>query len=164
MFLNAYLSFTAWKESVFGVFLVRMFLHLDWMRTRKSPNTDTFHEVITVAFKKMLGFILLTKALIAYKFLCRHILKMCWEQYYLHDWLINWFIEDLHFGLARDFLFTRKIAIKKKTSFKTSSTFCLSFWVFEAQFLINIFLIKKAFMRWLTSLWSLLEEFFSGKR
>ena len=114
MFLNAYLSFTAWKESVFGVFLVRMFLHLDWMRTRKSPNTDTFHEVITVAFKKMLGFILLTKALIAYKFLCRHILKMCWEQYYLHDWLINWFIEDLHFGLARDFLFTRKIAIKKK--------------------------------------------------
>ena len=37
---------TAWKMSVFGVFLVRIFPHSDWIRTRESPNTDTFHAVI----------------------------------------------------------------------------------------------------------------------
>ena len=49
---------TAWKVSVFWVFLVRIFWHLYWIqtdtpylsecgkiRTRKSPNTDTFHAV-----------------------------------------------------------------------------------------------------------------------
>ena len=56
---------TAWKVSVFGVFRVRIFPDLDWIwrdtsyysvsfrihsecrkiRTRKTPNTDTFHEV-----------------------------------------------------------------------------------------------------------------------
>ena len=36
---------TAWKVSVFGVFLVRIFSHLDWKRTRKTPNTNTFHAV-----------------------------------------------------------------------------------------------------------------------
>ena len=58
-----YLSITVWKVSVFGVFLVRIFQHLDWIsvfrysislhiqsecgkiRTRKIPNTDTFHAV-----------------------------------------------------------------------------------------------------------------------
>ena len=131
MFLNAYLSFTAWKQSVFGVFLVVIFLHLDWMRTRKYPNTDTFHKVITDASKNMLGFILLTKALIAYNFLCRHIWEMCWEQYYLHNWFTNWFIEDLHFALARDFLFTRKIAMKKKKKKRRRSRFSKHFlWVF----------------------------------
>ena len=34
---------TAWKVSVFGVFLVRIFSHLDWKRTRKTPNTNNFH-------------------------------------------------------------------------------------------------------------------------
>ena len=146
MFLNAYLSFTAWKQSVFGVILVVIFLHLDWMRTRKYPNTDTFHKVITDASKNMLGFILLTKALIAYNFLCRHIWEMCWEQYYLHNWFTNWFIEDLHFALARDFLFTRKIAMKKKKKKDVVQDFLnifSEFLGFEAQFLINIFLIKK---------------------
>ena len=55
-------SFTAWKVSVLRVFLVRIFPHLEWIRiwiaslriwskcgkmeTRKTPNTDTFHQVI----------------------------------------------------------------------------------------------------------------------
>ena len=49
-------SVTAWKVSVFGVFLVRIFPHLDWISlrilsecrkilNRKPPNTDTFHAV-----------------------------------------------------------------------------------------------------------------------
>ena len=36
---------TAWKVSVFGVFMVRIFPHSDWIRTRKTLNTDTFHAV-----------------------------------------------------------------------------------------------------------------------
>ena len=48
---------TAWKVSVFGVFLVRILPHLDWIcispysvqmrkiRTRRIPNTNTFHTV-----------------------------------------------------------------------------------------------------------------------
>ena len=48
---------TVWKASVFGVFLVRVFLHSDWIRkdtpylsirkirTRKNPNKDSFHVV-----------------------------------------------------------------------------------------------------------------------
>ena len=54
------LQITAWKVSVFGVFLVRIFPHSDWIRrdvslliyfecrkirTRKTPNADTFHAV-----------------------------------------------------------------------------------------------------------------------
>ena len=38
-------SSTAWKVFLFGVFLVRIFPHLGWIRTRKIPNTDTFHAV-----------------------------------------------------------------------------------------------------------------------
>ena len=38
-------SYTAWKVSVFGVLLVRIFPHLDWIRTRKTPNRDIFHAV-----------------------------------------------------------------------------------------------------------------------
>ena len=47
---------TGWKISVFRVFLVRIFPHLDWIfriqsecgkiRTRKIPETDTFQSVI----------------------------------------------------------------------------------------------------------------------
>ena len=36
---------TARIVSLFGVFLVRIYLHSDWIRTRKTPNTDTFHTV-----------------------------------------------------------------------------------------------------------------------
>ena len=39
-------TYTAWKVSVFGVFLVRFFPHSDWIRTGKILNTDTFHEVL----------------------------------------------------------------------------------------------------------------------
>ena len=38
--------YTAWKVSVFRIFLVRIFPHLDWIRTRKTPSTDTFYAVI----------------------------------------------------------------------------------------------------------------------
>ena len=34
--------------SIFGVFLVRIFPHSDWIRTRKTPNTDTFHAVLVL--------------------------------------------------------------------------------------------------------------------
>ena len=36
---------TAWKMFVFGVFLVRIFPHWDWIRTIKNPKTETFHVV-----------------------------------------------------------------------------------------------------------------------
>ena len=36
---------TAWKVFVFGVFLFRMQSKGGKIRTRKSPNTDRFHEV-----------------------------------------------------------------------------------------------------------------------
>ena len=39
-------SFTAWKESVFGVLLIRIFPSLDWIRIRKTPNIDNFHAVL----------------------------------------------------------------------------------------------------------------------
>ena len=59
---------TAWKVSIFGVILVRMFPHLDWIRrdaeylsvfspkcgkirTRITPNMDTFYSV-TLSIKK----------------------------------------------------------------------------------------------------------------
>ena len=51
--------FSAWKVSVLGVILAHIFLHLGWirsdtcihskcgkMRTRITPNTDTFYAVI----------------------------------------------------------------------------------------------------------------------
>ena len=34
--------------SVFGVILVRIFLYSDWIRTRITPNTDTFYAVYIV--------------------------------------------------------------------------------------------------------------------
>ena len=33
------------EVSIFGVFLVRIFPHSDWIRTSKTPNTDTFYAV-----------------------------------------------------------------------------------------------------------------------
>ena len=36
---------TAQKVCVFGVFLVCIFPHFDWIRNRKIPNKDTFHAV-----------------------------------------------------------------------------------------------------------------------
>ena len=52
---------TAWKVSVFGIILVRIIPHSDWievshriqpecrkMRTRIAPNTDTFYAVLVL--------------------------------------------------------------------------------------------------------------------
>ena len=39
---------TAWKISLFGVFLVRIFPQSNWNRTRKNPNTENFHAVLPV--------------------------------------------------------------------------------------------------------------------
>ena len=36
---------TAWKVSIFRVILVRIFPHSDWVRTRITPNKDTFYAV-----------------------------------------------------------------------------------------------------------------------
>ena len=41
----AKLSITVWKVYLFRIFLVRNFPHLDWIRTRKTPNTDIFYAV-----------------------------------------------------------------------------------------------------------------------
>ena len=38
----------AWKVSVFGVSLVSIFSHSDWIRTAKTPNTDTCHVVKSI--------------------------------------------------------------------------------------------------------------------
>ena len=38
--------YTAWKLSIFEVILVRIFPHLDWARTRITPNMDTFYAVL----------------------------------------------------------------------------------------------------------------------
>ena len=57
---------TVWKVSVSGVFLVRIFLHSDWIRrdtlriqskcgkirARKTPNTDTFHAVLVTTYSQ----------------------------------------------------------------------------------------------------------------
>ena len=40
------MSFTAWKVSVFGVFLVRIQSECGKIQTRKIPNMDTFHPVL----------------------------------------------------------------------------------------------------------------------
>ena len=45
-------SYTAQKVSLFGVFLVSIFPHSYWMRTRQTVNTDTFHAVIVIMFLK----------------------------------------------------------------------------------------------------------------
>ena len=60
-YVHSDINSTVWKVSVFRVFLVRIFPHLDWIRTDtplislcilpecgeirtgKTPNTDTFH-------------------------------------------------------------------------------------------------------------------------
>ena len=56
-FTGLAMIFTAWKVSVFGVILVRIFLNSDWVslriqsecrkaQIRITPNTDTFYTVI----------------------------------------------------------------------------------------------------------------------
>ena len=43
-----FIAYTAWKVSIFGVILVLIFPHSDWIRkvmTRITPNTDTFHAL-----------------------------------------------------------------------------------------------------------------------
>ena len=53
--------YTAWKVSVFGVILVLIFPHLDWIKknrkiwTRITPNTDTFYAVIIKLNPVLLG-------------------------------------------------------------------------------------------------------------
>ena len=45
LFFREWWIIKLWKVSVFGVFMVRFFPHSNWIRTRKNPNTDTFHPV-----------------------------------------------------------------------------------------------------------------------
>ena len=47
---------TAWKVFVFGVILVRIFPYSDWIRTRITPNTNTFHVVVVFALKQIQNF------------------------------------------------------------------------------------------------------------
>ena len=48
LFYNFTQYYTAWKGNVFGVILVRVFPHLNWMRTRITSNKDTFDAVPTI--------------------------------------------------------------------------------------------------------------------
>ena len=45
--------------SVFGVILIRIFPHSDWIRSRITPNTDTFYAVklVKIAVKLILNFL-----------------------------------------------------------------------------------------------------------
>ena len=43
---NNWLPFKTLHAVFFGVFLVRIFPHSDWIQTRKSLNTEIFHAVI----------------------------------------------------------------------------------------------------------------------
>ena len=53
---------TAWEVSVFGIIMVHIFPHLDWMRSRITSNTDTFYSVVTVIlFFQVAAFIELFK-------------------------------------------------------------------------------------------------------
>ena len=45
------LDYTAWKISLFGIFLVRINSECGKIRSRKTPNTDTFHEVLVTRRK-----------------------------------------------------------------------------------------------------------------
>ena len=53
-----FLTFAAWKMSVFGFFLFRIFPHSECgrIRTRKTPNTDNFNAVI-FGWKKPFNYI-----------------------------------------------------------------------------------------------------------
>ena len=42
--------------SMFGVILVRIFPHSDWIRTTIAPNTDTFHAVLLWFYSQCCGF------------------------------------------------------------------------------------------------------------
>ena len=41
-------DFTAWNVYVFGVLLVRIQSECGKIRTKKTPNTDTFHAVFMI--------------------------------------------------------------------------------------------------------------------
>ena len=53
-FLQHFPDSTAGKVSVFGVFLIRIFPDLEWIRTKKNPNMDTFYAVFVTAVKFLL--------------------------------------------------------------------------------------------------------------
>ena len=46
-------STTAWKVPVFGGFMVRIFPHLDWIRTRKTPNTEFAVYIMHISSRKI---------------------------------------------------------------------------------------------------------------
>ena len=58
LFLRAFLTIllpcTAWKVSVFEVFAVRIQPECGKMRTRKTPNTNTFHSVLLFVFSGLM--------------------------------------------------------------------------------------------------------------
>ena len=52
---SKYLAFTLCVRIWSGVFLVRIFPHSDWIRTRKIPNTDTFRTVLFLFFIRVIN-------------------------------------------------------------------------------------------------------------
>ena len=42
-------TYTAWKVSIFGVFLVRIFLHFNWIRSTKTATMDNLPRIDTDA-------------------------------------------------------------------------------------------------------------------
>ena len=95
------------KVSVLGVFLVCIFPHSDWIRTRKTPNTDTFDAVqLSFSMKKSYHVV---KGYLRYKFIFCHTVA-----HYAH--LTNFFIwrkNNLSFSKHLDFC-----VFVKSTDFK----------------------------------------------
>ena len=46
-----WINYTVRKVSLFGVILVRIFPHSDWIRTRITPNTDTFYAALNITIR-----------------------------------------------------------------------------------------------------------------
>ena len=98
--------FNAWKVSVFGVFLVRIFPQCEKILTIKTPNTDTFHAVIDFS-----GFV------VSQYQPCEHYLR--WSQSYkeimLKSFQRNLFFASciLHWSDKRDQM---RLNTKRKTS------------------------------------------------
>ena len=100
---------TAWKVSVFGIFLVRISPLSNWIRTRETRNSDTFYTVLIFGGEqknyKNLSFLHYHKrAFSAYsKYLLRHTyLKMCLMETFHKAWDLReifWYVSKRGVGV-----------------------------------------------------------------
>ena len=135
---------TAWKMSIFGVFLVCIQSECGKIRIRKAPNTDTFHAVLCTFEKSVCWWekILFISALI------KDVQEM--SQLFYHKWY-PWFSPHYHHGIWNDYqakglrgasrpcqTFKMKLFVKlvegpyfrKKLYLRCLTEFWISLWVF----------------------------------